>query len=122
MFIYESFFIISPLIALILLFWYKTDFVLVYGKLFGLNNFLKITDYEISKKTNLDLKYYVFLAMRYKNFFVKLITCQICLSTWLSIVFTGAFCVFHSNFYYFLFVPFNIILGNLTYNLINKTL
>lgn len=122
MFIYESIFLISPLIAVLMLFWYKTDFVLVYGKIFGLKNLLKITNYEIARKTNIELKYNVFLAINYNNFFIKLLSCQICFSTWLSILFTSIFSIINLNFWLILLIPFNIILGNLLYNLIHKNI
>lgn len=122
MLITESLFIISPLIAILMLFFYKTDFIIVYGKLFHMEKILKIDEYEKTKKMDLELKYHVFLATRYKNFFVKLITCQICLSTWLSILFTLIFSLTCFNLMFLYLIPFNIVLGNLIYNLIHKSL
>lgn len=122
MLITESLFIISPFIAILMLFFYKTDFIIVYGKLFHMEKILKIDEYEKTKKMDLELKYHVFLATRYKNFFVKLITCQICLSTWLSILFTLIFSLTCFNLMFLYLIPFNIVLGNLIYNLIHKSL
>jgi hypothetical protein len=114
-----SFLIISPLIAVCLLFWYKTDFVLEYGKLFRLNKFLGIDKYYEKKKFNLDLTYYLFVATSYKGFFIRLISCPICLTTWLSIIFTTIFYLTCWNYKLFFMIPLNIILG-LTYYLIIK--
>jgi len=120
MLIFQSLFIISPLIGLLLLFWYKTDFVLVYGKLFGLKKILKIDLYEEKKKFDIDLKYYVFLAKNYRNFFIKMLTCEICFSTWLS----GIICIIYSlltkDLNLIFLIPFNILLGLYLYSTIKK--
>lgn len=117
-----NFFVISPLIALLLLFWNKTDFVLVYGKLFGLKKLLKIDKYEEKKRFNLELKYVIFLATTYKNFFIKLITCEICLSTWLSILFCSVLSIINSDFIFLLYIPLNIITGLYLYLTIKKNI
>lgn len=117
-----NFFIISPLIALLLLFWNKTDFILVYGNLFGLKKLLKIDKYEEKKRFNLELKYVIFLATTYKNFFIKLITCEICLSTWLSILFCSVLSIINSDFIFLLYIPLNIITGLYLYLTIKKNI
>lgn len=74
------------LITLILLIWFKSDAVLVYSKLFHLQNFFKINEYEEFKNTqDATVSYHLFLRSKYqKSFWVKLITCPICLAIWIS--------------------------------------
>ena len=114
-----SFLIISPIIAVILLFWYETDFVLEYGKLFRLNKFLGIDKYYEKKKFNLEMTYFLFVVTTYKGFFIRLISCEICFSTWLSIIITGIFSLLSHDYTLLFMIPLNIILS-LTYYLIIK--
>lgn len=116
-----SFLVISPIIAAILLFWYETDFVLEYGKLFRLNKFLGIDKYYEKKNFNLEMTYFLFVITTYKGFFIRLISCEICLSTWLSIIITGIFSLVSKDYSLLFMIPLNIILG-LTYYFILKIL
>jgi hypothetical protein len=116
-----SFLVISPIIAVLLLFWYKTDFILEYGKLFRLNKFLHIDKYYEKKKFNLEMTYYQFIATNYRGFFIRLISCEICLSTWFSIIITGIFFLVTNDYTLFFNIPLIIILS-LTYYLIIKKL
>jgi len=78
-FIYLTGFIVS-----ILVLWFKTDALVEYC------NLLKI---KIPQNRTNELTYPQFLYVTYKNektlrsFIIKLITCPMCLSLWLSIVF-----------------------------------
>jgi hypothetical protein len=73
------------LIVTFLYIWFKTDAFLEYSKVFKLK-FVKYQEfYEFRKKIS-SFEYHDFLLLHYPNFFVKLITCPICLSTWLSII------------------------------------
>lgn len=116
----HSFFIISPLITLLLLFWYKTEFVLIYGKMFGLSKILKFDLYAEKKNYNLNLSYSSFITLTYKNFFSKLLSCEVCLSTWLSIIFCFTHYFIFSETIILFFIPLNIIFGLLIYLIIKK--
>jgi hypothetical protein len=77
----------SCFIAWILLIWFKTDAFVEYSILFGLGNQVKASEYANKKITEeYPLTYPRFLRMRYDTFAIKLITCPICLSVWLSII------------------------------------
>ena len=65
--------------------WFETEALVEYVKLFKLNWF-KITEYLIAKESNFELTYHSYLSQHHRNFFTKLITCPICLTTWLSII------------------------------------
>lgn len=86
---------ITLLITLILLIWYKTDAFIVYTKLFRMDKFFYVKEWEEFKNTkDCTVTYHQFLRIKFPNgFFAKLTTCPICLSVWLSIL----FCLFISN-------------------------
>lgn len=73
------------LISLILLIWFKSDAFIVYSKLFKLNKFFYIDAWEEYKNTqDCTVGYHLFLNIKFQNnFFIKLITCPICLCVWL---------------------------------------
>lgn len=77
------------LITLILLIWFKTDAFITYTKLFKIDKFFYTTEWEEFKNTkDCTVTYLQFLRMKSPNgFWIKLITCPICLSVWLSIAY-----------------------------------
>jgi hypothetical protein len=81
-----SLLIISSFIALILLIWFKTDAFLEYCLLFNIENWFKFNEYKYEQIAIPSLTYTEFLRMKYDTFVIKLITCPICLSVWLSII------------------------------------
>jgi len=74
--------------AFISLIWFKTEAILEYSKYIPfLNKVLKIKEFEDFKISNSEvLDYQTFLLIEYNSFFIRLITCPICLTTWLSIL------------------------------------
>jgi len=78
--------VLSCLVALILLIWFKTDAIVEWTDLLSFGG-KKHTDYWDRKKTEeYPLTYPHYLRMKHDNFFIKLITCPICLAVWLSII------------------------------------
>lgn len=73
--------------TLILLIWFKTDAFIVYSKLLKVNKYFKINEYENFKNTkDASVSYHLFLRSMYpENFWIKLVTCPICLGIWLCI-------------------------------------
>jgi len=109
-------FILSSFIVVVFLMWFNSDFVVEYGKLFGLKKLLRVEDYkEAQRNTPVPLAYPLFLKMKYDNFFIKLITCPICLSVWLSIV-LGLFYQIYS------FIPVICVMSLILYGIIRKLL
>jgi hypothetical protein len=74
------------LIALILLIWFRTDAWLEYCRLLRLNALSFYKDYEDKKYNDATLTYLNYLRRDHNCFFVRLITCPICLTVWLAII------------------------------------
>jgi len=113
---------ISPLVALILLFWHKTNFFITYGKLFGLKKILKIDLFEQKKLSNLDLTYPQFLGITFNGFFIRLLSCIVCISTWLTIISSIILYLEYRDVIILYLIPLNILLGLLIYLKIKKLL
>jgi len=79
---------ISCSIALIMLIWFKTEAILEYGNLIGLGKFLKMEEFYTKRFLEpYPLTYPMFIRSVYCNsFFIRLITCPVCLGIWLSII------------------------------------
>ena len=75
------------LITLILLIWFKTDAFIVYSKLLKLSKLTKVDEwYEFKKTKDCSITHHQYLLINYPtNFWIKLITCPICLCMWLCI-------------------------------------
>ena len=104
--------IIILLIAFILLIWFRTDAWVEYTRLLHLNFLSKYKEYDIACTKELGLEYHTFLRRYYNCFFVRLITCPICLSTWIGIIF-GCYTSW-------ILVPTYIIGGLIIYLIIDK--
>ena len=112
--------LVCPIIGLLLLFWYKTEFVPEYGRLLGLRKLLAIEKYEKAREFNPNLSYQMFVATNYNRFLHRLINCTVCLGTWLSIFSTGLVAVFLGEYLYLTMIPFNTLGGISLYLLIKK--
>ena len=106
--------LISSMIALILLIWFRTDAWLEYCKLFGLDFVSFYPDYNTKKTEDATLKYLLYLRRYHNCFFVRLITCPICLAVWLGI-FCGILTAWAS-------IPIYIIGGLLLFAVIDHSL
>lgn len=91
------------LVTSILLIWFKTEAVLEYGSVIC-PNLLKINEYKTWHKENLELDYLDFLAVNYNSFFIRLVSCPYCLSTWMSVLFS----IFCGNLF---FAPIIFVFG-----------
>ena len=76
---------LTSIIIFINIVWFDTEAFVEYVKLFKLDWF-KVNNYLTEKESNFELTYHSYLMYNHKNFFTKLITCPICLTTWLSII------------------------------------
>ena len=84
-------------INVVLIVWFKTDAFLEYARLFRLAKLFKIDKYDEEYNNDFTLDYHTFLLKEYKDsFFVKLITCPICLIVWAGIA--GA--IFFGHLYF----------------------
>jgi len=78
--------LISLAITFILIIWFETNAVVEYARVFGAS----LEGYKKSEEMGLSLVDW--LSIKYDNFLVRLITCPICLATWLSIAAAYLFC------------------------------
>jgi hypothetical protein len=115
-------FIVSPFVALMLVFWFKTDFVLEYGKILGLRKPLAIDSYEKALEFNPKLTYQLFVATNYNRFLHRLVNCTVCLATWLSILSTSAISAVFGQYLLLCTIPLSTVLGIVAYLTIKRLL
>lgn len=65
--------------------WFETEAFVEYIRLVGFNLF-KVNDYLDAKQHNFELTYHSYLLQKHNNFFTRLITCPICVTTWTSLI------------------------------------
>jgi hypothetical protein len=68
--------------------WFDTDAFLEYASWFGLG-FTKHKEFKNRPEEQKSFDYHTFLLFKYNSFFVRLITCPICLITWFNIILIG---------------------------------
>lgn len=92
-----------------LIIWFKTNAFCEYIQLLGFQNQFLINNYfKDRKKLSTPLHYTEYLLLKKNCFFIRLITCPICLGIWLTLLlsfvtnFDNFFLKFHlaSGFYY----------------------
>ena len=90
----------SLAIAFILIIWFETNAFVEYARMFG----ARLEGYKKLEGTG--MLFVDWLPIKYDNFLVRLITCPVCLATWLSIIGAYFFC---KNVYSF-FIMFYVSL------------
>lgn len=109
--------ILISIVTLILLVWFKTEAIVEYGELFHLGQFLKTKEFKQKKSmSEIPLTYPMFLQMSYDYFLIRLITCPICLSFWVSLFITIPFISLITLF------PFICIISLMLYGITYKIL
>lgn len=77
----------SCLVSIILLVWFKTEAWYEYTKFLDLGFLSKSDEYEKEKYNDFTITYIQFLRKNYHdNFLIRLITCPICFSLWVSLI------------------------------------
>lgn len=102
------------LIAVLLLIWFRTEAWVEYCRLLHLDFLSFYKDFDVKYKEDVSLTYVTYLRCYHNCFFVRLITCPICLSVWLGITF--------SLFTPVAFLPLYIIGGLLLFTIIDRLL
>ena len=77
--------IVSLIVATILVLWFRTEAYVEYCRLFHLNFISFYKDYDAQHKNDVSLNYFGYLRQYHDTFFVRLITCPVCVGTWLSL-------------------------------------
>ena len=86
------------IVVMILVLWLKTEVWYEYTKLIGLKRLSLEEQYEQEKQNDITIDYIKFLRKNWHDkFIVRLITCPICLSYWLSFL----VCFLSLNILYF---------------------
>lgn len=79
---------LTCLIIFNLIIWFKTDAFIEYGRLFGLSKRFKFKEFQDKKLVEpYLLTYPQFLRITYSNFFTRMVSCPLCLSVWMAIMF-----------------------------------
>jgi hypothetical protein len=81
------------IISLILLLWFRTDVWVEYCRLFGLNFLSFYKDFDAKQYQDVSLTYHIYLRRYHNCFFVRLITCPICLAVWLCLFYLLTKCI-----------------------------
>ena len=102
------------IISLILLIFFRTDAYIEYCRLFHLNFLSHYKDFDIKYKEDVSLTYIQYLRRYHNCFFIRLITCPICLAVWLGII--------AAIFTTVIFLPIYIVGGLLLYTIIDRLL
>jgi len=110
-----SIIISSFIVSLLLIIWFQSDAYAEYCRLFHLNFMSFYKNYYIKKLQDPSISYTKYLKLYHNNFLIRLITCPICLSFWISIILS----IYYQNI---IIIPISTICGLLLYGLINKLL
>ena len=94
-------------IVLIDLVWFDSTAFEEYAGLFGVDVYLKVSSFKEAQESDFSLTFHNYLLLNHDCFFVRLITCQLCTTVWLSI-----FACLSLGFVYF---PFLAILSYTIY-------
>ena len=81
--------LIISIIALVLLVWFRTDAWLEYCRLLQLDFISFYSDFLEKQASDISLTYHIYLRRYHNCFFVRLITCPICLAFWLAVIMLG---------------------------------
>lgn len=93
----------SALITVILLVWFRSNALVEYLEVLGLDIAFGAREYKkASSEVSYQMRYTDFLLLKYNSFFIRLITCPLCLSVWISVIISG-----FNNWSYF---PFLVVL------------
>ena len=76
--------------------WFNSTAFEEYAEMFGADGFFKIRDFKKEQLNDFTLTYHNYLLLKHSSFFIRLITCQLCLTVWLSV-----FACLHVGFEYF---------------------
>lgn len=66
--------------------WFQTDVLVDYGRAFRLTKALMIDQWEEWRESRPRDSYLTFLSLKRRGFFTKLLSCELCLGFWLSLV------------------------------------
>ena len=74
------------LVSLIMLIWLKTEAFHEYCKLFRFKKIFYTEEYSMFAEATPEMGYIEYLQVQYDCFFIRLVSCPICLGLWLNII------------------------------------
>lgn len=75
------------ILAFILVVWFETNAFAEYTDLFGVYKFVRhLKTYKTSREQGSPITYQEYIQLYHNNFFTRLITCEVCLTTWICII------------------------------------
>ena len=110
-----EFLFIPCLTAVVLLVWLHSEAFIEYATLFSGNRFFYIDDFREKQKEEPTLDWIMYLQLYHDSFFIRLVTCQMCLSFWMAL----AICMLSHNL---ILLPICYILGLIIYKITIKLL
>lgn len=84
----------SFIVCFVLNVWFNSNAFVEYSRYFNLGFYFYTYDYEKKLEQNPDLTYIDYLRVYHDSFYIRLITCPLCLSIWLNVL----TCLFFTNF------------------------
>tara|TARA_R110002110_G_scaffold184086_1_gene390763 strand:+ start:381 stop:731 length:351 start_codon:yes stop_codon:yes gene_type:complete len=97
----------ASLIAIINMIWFDSTAFEEYAELLLADKFFKVKDFKKAQQKDFTLTYHNYLLLKRSSFFIRLITCQLCFTIWLSVI-----ACLHIGFMY---LPFLTILSYTIY-------
>ncbi len=77
----------SALVTVILLVWFRSNAFVEYLELLRLDMAFGVREYKkSSSEVSYHMRYTDFILLKYNSFFIRLITCPLCLSVWISVI------------------------------------
>lgn len=70
----------------LLIIWFKTDAFIEYAKVVRIQRWLFIDDFEKKRAEDFELTYHLYLRQHRNCFLSRLVTCPICLTSWMFLI------------------------------------
>lgn len=70
----------------VLIVWFKTDALIEYAKLIRVGKWIYVDDFEKKRAEDFELTYLTYLRQHRNCFFTRLITCPICVTSWMFLI------------------------------------
>ena len=78
---------LSAFVTVTLLVWFRSNAFVEYLEVLGLDMAFGAREYKkASSEVSYHMRYTDFLLLKYNSFFIRLITCPLCLSVWISVI------------------------------------
>ena len=83
---YFTLFWAASAIAVINMVWFNSTAFEEYAEMLYADKFFNVKSFKTAQKKDFTLTYHNSLLLKHSSFFIRLITCQLCFTIWLSIL------------------------------------